>query len=151
MTDAPPSTRRSVIGVPLAFTIASMASRVWYAIDSTTARVILALVLPRVIPTMVPRAYGSHHGDPSPVNAGTTYTPPESLTLSATDPASAALSITWMPSRSHWIAAPVTKIAPSSAYATVPSANCHAIVVSIPSLGGGQAGPTFRSTKLPVP
>ena len=104
-----------MIGVPLAFTIASIASRVWYAIDSMTARVMCALVLPRVIPRIVPRAYGSHHGEPRPVKAGTTYTPPESLTLSAMAPASAAVSITWMPSRSHWMAAPVTKIAPSSA------------------------------------
>src|SRR5437868_438168 len=55
------------------------------------------------------------------------------------------------PSRSHWIAAPVTKIAPSSAYATVPSDNFQATVVSIPAAGEGHAAPTFNSTKLPVP
>ena len=92
-----------------------MTSRVWYAIASTTARVMCACVLPRVMPRIVPRAYGSHHGEPRPVNAGTTYTPPVSLTLAASAPISAAVSITWRPSRSHWMAAPVTKIAPSSA------------------------------------
>ena len=87
ITDAPPSTRRSVIGVPLASTIASTTSRVWYAIASTTARAMCAFV-PRVMPRIAPRAYGSHHGEPSPVNAGTTYTPPLSGTLSASGPAS---------------------------------------------------------------
>ena len=95
--------------------------------------------MPRVMPTIVPRAYGSHHGEPRPVNAGTTYTPPLSGTLAASGPISAASSMMPRPSRSHWIAAPVTKIAPSSAYATVPSASAQATVVSMPSVGGGHA------------
>ena len=41
------------------------------------------------------------------------------------------------PSRSHWTAAPVTKMAPSRAYAVVPSASVQATVVSRPSVGGG--------------
>ena len=60
--------------------IASTTSAVWNAIASTTARARCARVVPRVMPTIVPRAYGSHHGEPRPVNAGTTYTPPVSAT-----------------------------------------------------------------------
>ena len=51
-----------------------------------------------------------------------------------------ASAMTPSPSRSHCTAAPVTKIAPSSAYATVPSASVHATVVSMPSAGGGHVG-----------
>ena len=47
--------------------------------------------------------------------AGTTTTPPASSTVVASGPSSAALSITCSPSRSHCTAAPVTKMAPSSA------------------------------------
>ena len=72
-------------------------------------------MVPRVMPTMVPRAYGSHHGAPSPVRAGTKYTPPVSGTDSESGPASAASRITPRPSRSHCKAAPVTKIDPSRA------------------------------------
>src|SRR4029078_10897516 len=100
---------------------------------------------------MVPRAYGSHHGLPSPANAGTRYTPPLSGTVAANGPISAAEPIRPSPSRSHWMAAPVTNTAPSNAYATVPSASCHATVVNMPSEAGGQVGPTLSRTKLPVP
>ena len=55
------------------------------------------------------------------------------------------------PSRSHCTAAPVTKMAPSTAYATVPSASVHATVVSMPSAGAGHVSPTFNKMKLPVP
>src|SRR5512143_2260328 len=103
------------------------------------------------MPTMVPRAYGSHHGDPRPVKAGTTNTPPESVTEAASGPISAAEEMMPSPSRSHWMAAPVTKMAPSIAYALVPSASVQATVVSMPSVGAGHVGPTFISTKLPVP
>ena len=88
---------------------------VCHAIDSTTARARCARPVPRVSPKIVPRAYGSHHGDPSPVNAGTNTTPPVSGTLSASGPVSAASAMIPSPSRSHWTAAPVTKIAPSIA------------------------------------
>jgi hypothetical protein len=57
---------------------------------------------------------GSHHGLPRPVNAGTRYTPPLSVDEAASGPtSSAAVDDRPSPSRSHWIAAPVTKIAPS--------------------------------------
>ena len=88
---------------------------------------------------------------PRPVKAGTTMTPPVSGTLSASGPVSAASSMMLMPSRNHWIAAPVTKMAPSSAYATVPSLSSQAIVVSMPSVGGGHVSPTLRRTNDPVP
>ena len=139
------------MGVPLAATIASTTSRTWYAIDSTTARARWARVVPRVMPTIVPRAYGSQYGEPRPVNAGTTYTPSVLSTDSASGPVSDDSSMIPMPSRSHWIAAPVTKIAPSRAYWVVPSARVQATVVSIPSVGSGHVSPTFSSTNDPVP
>ena len=71
--------------------------------------------MPRVMPTIVPRAYGSHYGLPRPVKAGTTNTPSVSGTDAASGPISADDSMRPSPSRSHWTAAPVTKIAPSSA------------------------------------
>ena len=55
-------------------------------------------------------------------------------------PVSAASPMMPSPSRSHWIAAPVTKIAPSIAYVTSPGASDHAMVVSRPSTGSGQSG-----------
>ena len=64
-----PAARRS--GAPAAAVIASTTSRVCHAIASTTARARCARPVPRVRPRIVPRAYGSHHGEPSPVNAGT--------------------------------------------------------------------------------
>src|SRR3954447_556270 len=130
----------------------STTSRVAYTIDSTTARVRCARPVPRVMPTIVPRAYGSQYGDPSPVNAGTHTTPSVSSTDAASGPASAAFVMMPRPSRSHWIAAPVTKIAPSYAYvAGPPSASCQPTVVSSPSTGGGHDSPTFISTNEPVP
>src|SRR3954468_13131894 len=140
------------IGWPDASLIASTTSRVEYTIDSTTARVRCARPVPRVMPTIVPRAYGSQYGDPRPVNAGTHTTPSVSSTDAASGPASAAFVMMPRPSRSHWIAAPVTKIAPSYAYvAGPPSASCQATVVSRPSTGSGHASPTFISTNDPVP
>ena len=47
-----------------------------------------ARVVPPLIPAMMPRAPGSHHGAPRPLNAGTKATPP----LSGTDAASPAVS-----------------------------------------------------------
>ena len=72
-------------------------------------------MVPRVMPRMVPRACGSQSGAPSPVSAGTNTTPPLSGTVEASASDSAAEPIKPRPSRSHWIAAPVTKIAPSCA------------------------------------
>ena len=63
----------------------------------------------------MPRAYGSQCGEPSPVNAGTMYTPSLPSSERASPSVSAAASITPSASRSHCTAAPVTKIAASSA------------------------------------
>ena len=71
IAEAPPSARSAATGRPAAEAMASTTSRVWKAIASTTARARWARVVPRVTPTIVPRAYGSHHGLPSPVKAGT--------------------------------------------------------------------------------
>src|SRR4051794_11404534 len=117
---------------------------------STTARARCARVVPRVMPNTVPRAYGSHQGEPSPVNAGTRYTPPVSGTLDASGPVSDASAINCRPSRNHWTAAPVTKIAPSIAYA-VSLPIVHATVVSNPSTGSGPTSPMLTNPNEPVP
>ena len=49
------------------------------------------------------------------MSAGTKVTPPLSGTDSASGPISAAVEMMPSPSRSHWIAAPETKVDPSSA------------------------------------
>ena len=77
---APPSTRSSATGVAADAEMASTTSAVCHAIASTAARTMSARVVPRVIPKIAPRTYGSHHGDPSPVRAGTNTTPPVSGT-----------------------------------------------------------------------
>ena len=95
---------------------------------SSAARAMCPAVVPRVMPTIVPRAYGSQCGAPSPANAGTRYTPP----LSGTDAASVrrrrTVAIRPSPSRSHCTTAPPMKTLPSSAY-SVRSPIFHATVV----------------------
>ena len=93
----------------------SSTSRLWYAMASRAARARCARVVPRVSPTMVPRAYGSQCGAPSPTKAGTRYTPPVSGTDSASACVSAACVMTPRPSRSHCTAAPAMNTLPSSA------------------------------------
>ncbi len=82
---------------------------------STTARARWARPVPLVMPSTVPRAYGSHQGLPRPVNAGTNTTPSLSSIDSASGPTSADSAMIPRPSRSHCTAAPVTKMAPSRA------------------------------------
>src|SRR5439155_26356712 len=96
-------------------------------------------------PLIAPRASAPHQGEPRPVSAGTKVTPPVESTLRAIASLSAASASTPRPSRSHWIAAPLTSTAPSSAY---PSA---AAVFSSPCGGGVASLPVCTSTKLPVP
>ena len=72
-------------------------------------------MVPRVMPMIMPRACGSQCGAPRPVSAGTKTTPSVSVTVAAIAAVSAAEPTIWSPSRSHCTAAPVTKIAPSSA------------------------------------
>jgi hypothetical protein len=74
--------------------------------------------------------------------------------LESSDPASCsvspATSMIPSPSRSHCTAAPVTKIAASSAY-VVWSPICQATVESSPSGARGIRVPWFMSTNDPVP
>ena len=90
---APPSTRSHDTGAPVSSAIAPSMSRVWYAIDSSAARATCPAVVPRVSPTMAPRAYMSQYGAPRPENAGTRYTPPLSATSDASRSDSAELSM----------------------------------------------------------
>ena len=127
--------------VPLARVIASTTSAVWNAIASTTARARCARVVPRVMPTIVPRAYGSHHGEPSPVNAGTTYTPPVSGTDRRERPDLGRVGDDPEP-----VAQPLHRGAGDEdrAFHRVrdrrPAPSDHAIVVSSPSTGSGSVG-----------
>ena len=115
MAAAPPSARKAANGCGEAVAMASVMSRTWKAMASTQARAIWARPAPRVRPVMMPRASGSHQGLPKPVSAGTKVTPPLSGTDPASGPMSAAVSMMPSPSRSHWMAAPLTKVEPSSA------------------------------------
>ena len=115
LATAPPSTRRACRRIPESACIASRTSRVWYAIDSSVARMMWLEFTPRVRPKMAPRAYGSQYGAPRPVNAGTTYTPLVSFTLVAKYSESNASLMSFISSRSHWIDAPAINTAPSSA------------------------------------
>src|SRR5437867_11863009 len=63
---------------------------------------------------------------------------------------SAELLMIPSPSRSHWTAAPVTNIEPSSAYVTPPPMP-HASVTRSPGGLGGREEPAFIKTKDPVP
>ncbi len=95
--------------------ITSSTSATWKAIPSSAARARWPAVVPRVRPVMVPRAYWSQCGAPSPANAGTRYTPPQSGTLAASASISADDRIRPSPSRSHWTTAPPMNTLPSSA------------------------------------
>ena len=95
--------------------MASVTSRVWKAIASSVARAMWAAVVPRVRPRIVPRAAASQCGAPSPVNAGTTTTPPVSGTEAASGSTSCSRSMIPSPSRSQSTAAPLTKTEPSRA------------------------------------
>ena len=82
---------------------------------SRVARTTISRLVPRVRPTMAPRACMSQCGAPRPAKAGTTYTPPVSRTPRAMASVSAASRTSPSPSRSHWIAAPAMNTLPSSA------------------------------------
>ena len=108
-------------------------------------------MVPREMPRIVPRACGSQSGAPRPVSAGTKTTPPESGTERASASLCSAEEMMPSPSRNHWMAAPVTKIAPSSAYSIRPSGCCQATVESSPCPEGTGADPVCTSTNEPVP
>src|SRR5688572_32315839 len=151
---APPSTRSGALPSsepgPTFATIASSTSFVEYAIASSDARARCARPVPRVRPTIVPRALASQCGAPSPTSAGTKYTPPVFSTLRASGSVSAAASMIPRPSRSHCTAAPAMKIDASSAYAGRPVAS-QATVVRRPPPGAGRTCPALRSRNAPVP
>jgi len=130
--------------------MASRTSATWKAMASSAARARCPAVVPRVIPAISPRAYGSQCGAPSPANAGTRYTPPLSGTLAASASTSAAVRISPSPSRSHCTTAPPMKTLPSIAYCTRWPIR-EAIVVSRPERLGTACSPVFSSMKQPVP
>ena len=109
-----------------------------------------ALLLPRVRPTIAPRAYISQRGAPRPVNADTRYTPPLSGTLSARMSHSCAVPIRPSSSRSHWIELPALNTLPSSAYVVLPLTD-HATLVTRPLTLRTDLLPVFMSVKQPVP
>ena len=74
-----------------------------------------ARVVPRVIPLINARASAFQCGEPRPANAGTKETPPVDSTVRASRSLSAASPRMPSSSRNHWIAAPLARIAPSSA------------------------------------
>ncbi len=54
---APPSTFSAGIAILESASIAASTSLTWYAMESSVARMIWHLLTPRVMPTIVPRAY----------------------------------------------------------------------------------------------
>ena len=74
-----------------------------------------------------------------------------SMALKPATPVSAAEPITPRPSRSHWIAAPVTKIAPSSAYVVSPLGERQAAVESRPASERTISLPVLVRMNEPVP
>ena len=102
------------------------------------------------MPTIVPRAWGSQCGAPSPTKAGTKDRPPVSETSRASCSVSAAWRMIRRPSRNHWTAAPAMNTLPSSAYTGSPRAP-QASVVSSPCFDMGRSVPVFKSRNAPVP
>ena len=109
-----------------------------------------ATVVPRVRPTMAPRASGFQYGAPRPVKAGTNITPPLSGTLSASACTSLLALIAFRPSRSHCTTAPPMKTLPSSANCGRAS-GCAALVVIRPFAETSKRAPVCISMKQPVP
>ncbi len=145
---APPSARR--MPVPIGST--SSTSATWWAIASSAARTRCARVVPRVRPEISPRASGSQCGEPSPVSAGTKWTPSVESTSRASRSLSAAL-------RDH--AEAVAQ--PLHAGAADEDGALGRELRRRPGRHGGgrlqqplrrrspRARPTFASTKVPVP
>ena len=117
---------------------------------SSAARAMWATVLPRVRPTMAPRASAFQYGAPRPVKAGTNITPPASGTLSASACTSPLARIACSPSRSHCTTAPPMKTLPSSANSCGPG-GCAAAVVIRPLPLVRNCAPVCISMKQPVP
>ena len=109
------------------------------------------MVVPRVSPTIVPRAYASQCGAPSPVNAGTKYTPSLLSTCAANASISEAFLIKPSPSRSHCTIAPAMNTLPSSAYSTGSPPSFHATVVRSWFFDSIRSTPVCINMKHPVP
>ena len=101
---------------------------------------------------MAPRASASQYGAPSPVKAGTTYTPPVSGTLRAMAHVSATSSMRPSSSRSHCKRAPAMNTLPSSAYSGpgAPGAEAASVVTSR-WVERHASRPVCMSRKQPVP
>ena len=130
--------------------MACSSAALWNAMLSSAARAMCATVLPRVRPTIAPRASAFQYGAPRPVKAGTNITPPASGTLSARACTSPLPWIALSPSRSHCTTAPPMKTLPSSAYSGV-VVGCAAAVVSRPLALDSKRSPVCISMKQPVP
>jgi hypothetical protein len=72
-------------------------------------------------------------------------------TVAAIASVSAADPTICRPSRSHWTAAPVTKMAPSRAYDVVPSGERQAAVESRPASDRRTSDPVLVRMNDPVP
>ena len=83
---------------------------------SSAARTRCARVVPRVRPLISAARVGAPVRRAEPGERGTKSTPPLTSTDAASASPSSASPMMPRPSRSHWIAAPATKTAPSSAY-----------------------------------
>ena len=118
---------------------------------SSAALARCALVVPRVSPIRVPLAYESQCGAPRPTSAGTKYTSSLESRLAASSSVSWALSMMPRPSLSYCTAAPVMKMAPSSAYSTGSSPRPQAMVVRRSFLLFMDSVPVFMRAKEPVP
>ena len=109
-----------------------------------------ARVVAKLSPEMLPRASGFQCGAPSPESAGTTTTPPLSITEAASAAVSPACSIIPSPSRSHLIRLPATNTEPSSAYVRLPP-SWHSTVPSRRWPERGTSEPMLARTNAPVP
>ena len=129
--------------------LAGLAIGFWPSLDEIKAQWhIWAVVVPRLMPLMAPRAYWSQYGAPSPVRAGTKYTPSVSSTDAARASTSAELLMHLSPSRSHCTTEPPTNMDPSRAYETL-SPIFHAIVVRSLFFDSMGRLPVFISRKHP--
>ena len=143
---APPSARR----ISSSPGTASITSATWNAIASSAARAMCARVVPRVMPLIRPRASGSQCGDPSPVERGDEVDAVGRVDVAARAAPSRRRPRTARARRAATgSAAPLARIAPSSAYSGGRPGAVATAVLSRPSGAGPASAPTCASTKLP--
>ncbi len=142
------------MGSPESLWAASSRSAPRWATPSRTARTSSGRPLPRVSPTMVPRAPKSHTGVPSPSRAGTNQTSPVSSQRPATSAEWAAESMTARSSRSHSTQVPADSMTASTPQVTRPRRR-QAMMGNVPAGPraecGGRSAPTHWSSMPPVP